>query len=1006
MDKNCKYLVIPEGTTRIENGEFMNYKDVEEVIIPDSVVFIGDSAFMGCSKLKKVNLPKNLKLIGSDVFANCTALEGITIPESLTYLSRGMFSYCRNLKQVNIHDKIEYIDDFALYNCRRLKDFLLPKNVKSIGVMALCGCNKIEKLFIPKSLDNIENAAFSLMTSLREITVDPRNPKYMSDEGIALIDKNDGVLLQYAINSKNEEFVVGYYLNIIDDETMYHSLVYNLSNYSFAGAKYLRRIYISSEIESIGPKTFLNCNKLKEANIFHTPYGKTLLFNVHKSILEEAHIPFNKITIDEGITTLTDDMSDIFMNTIEVSLPSSLQHIGSNVFKKSRKLKELRIPENIRMIMPNTFYPETTINFFDSMKMKAKKFNMLETKTSEDFYKRYFDKDNIRIFSLANGTYYVSIDGYDVVKVSKDEIREVSSTSHLLEDKPDIFVDYLYNLLSINADCSSLLQSILFNKKLSGIFERFITDIDFVQEIAEGKHYRAIREMLDANDVKDETLFNGVLMQNVKKNDLELIIKNMSPSLDRFFRFSKAFTVRENTEDEEYDDNEITKLFNNIPKLVRYCNLLEQYQRYDRFLYNAKFFLDTDYENQEYLVKCYNSNIKRLIKASLVNETGDYQGNNLNDLFKLSLALGVFSDNDRLCQRVCNFLTEKLFCEVLPDGTNNENRIVGDDIHRVFCDMHPREELDEEFILFFIENYKELISIEKAASGFISRVYNSFRNISECSMADSGEQRHLNVTIDKCKNYFLMELNDLDFDDDDKDLVELLGKYFTPTNSLLKKAKLILHESLKAPRNIFTKTYHDEEGNIYYDNDSNNDLKGSANIELSYEWLPKQSVENMILGKYCNCCAHLNGAGAGIMRASMILDCCQNLVIRNGFGKIIAKATLFVNKEAGYAVFNTMEMNMLARNIIPVEKIYQTFIEGTKAFIEKYNNNYPDKPITYVTIGRKRNVIEDYLLEENHEEVSPCIPINYSAYGYEIDGKLVGGYEGDSSDNQILILKK
>ena len=47
MDKNCKCLVIPEGTTRIENGEFMNYKDVEEVIIPDSVVFIGDSAFMG-----------------------------------------------------------------------------------------------------------------------------------------------------------------------------------------------------------------------------------------------------------------------------------------------------------------------------------------------------------------------------------------------------------------------------------------------------------------------------------------------------------------------------------------------------------------------------------------------------------------------------------------------------------------------------------------------------------------------------------------------------------------------------------------------------------------------------------------------------------------------------------------------------------------------------------------------------------------------------------------------
>lgn len=41
------------------------------------------------------------------------------------------------------------------------------------------------------------------------------------------------------------------------------------------------------------------------------------------------------------------------------------------------------------------------------------------------------------------------------------------------------------------------------------------------------------------------------------------------------------------------------------------------------------------------------------------------------------------------------------------------------------------------------------------------------------------------------------------------------------------------------------------------------------------------------------------------MRASMILDNCQNLVIRNIEGEIIAKMTIYVNREQGYAVFNT-----------------------------------------------------------------------------------------------------
>ena len=32
------------------------------------------------------------------------------------------------------------------------------------------------------------------------------------------------------------------------------------------------------------------------------------------------------------------------------------------------------------------------------------------------------------------------------------------------------------------------------------------------------------------------------------------------------------------------------------------------------------------------------------------------------------------------------------------------------------------------------------------------------------------------------------------------------------------------------------------------------------NENFSFEWLPKQDYDNLVLGKYCNCCAHVDGA--------------------------------------------------------------------------------------------------------------------------------------------------
>lgn len=973
-DKNSKKIIIPEGVSYIPENSFRDFKELEEVILPSTITHIGMGAFAGCSSLKKINLPEDLKIVDAFSFMGCSSLEEITFPKSLHYIDTGVFSSCINLKTLNLHDEITYIENFGLHDCHSLENFALPKNISSLGEMALSGCDSIKSIYIPSSLTSIEKGALSLMHSLEEIIVDSDNPKYVDDENIALIEKENGLLIQYAINSKKDEFQIGYYL--IDEFGSYEP-VYNIADFAFAGSKYLKALEIPSVCESFGPNTFLDCSNLKRLNIYHCNYGNVLLFNAFGFSPREVSSPFEEIFLEDGITTISDNINTIFKNATSVSLPSTLIQIGSNIFSSSKNLSSLMLPKGIKMISPSTFYDDTDLIFEDMGSLKAKDFNRLETKTSNNHYFQTMEKDNIKRFSLSDGTYYVKVDDLEMVKVNRKEIRALSTTSFLLEDTPDIFVQYIHKLLSVNQEYPHILNSVLHNENLKNKFLKFASDMDYNKNIN-----KVIREILEEHYLNEDVLFNGILMQKLSTKDIITIISNMTKSLERFLKFSLSSIEVSIT---KYD-NHLDKLVTNIPSIISYCNILEKYGHYDRFLYNPRFVLSLSNEEQELLISHYNSNLKRFLINSGVLELNNYDDVDLSDLIKFGDIIGVFSDDEIISQKACSFITEKIFL-----NEDDNYRIVGDNIHRIFNEIEVRNELDLEFILFFVENYKELISIEKTTSGFISRVYNAFREISKTSSSNKGEQRHLKVTVNKCKDYFLMNKFG-EYLDDDNELVSLLGQYFSSVDTL-KAAKLILEEAKSAPRNIFTD-----------DNNPDLDLHGRLDNGFYYEWLPKQSLDNLVLGKYCSCCSHVEGAGAGIMRASMTLDNCQNLVIRNDLGDIIAKATLYVDKDNGYGVFNTIEGNLHYRSKKQLNKIYDSFMAGSKAFIDTYNSNNPDRKIDTIVVGNKRNILSDFF---DKGMVTPPLPvINYSTFNFVIGDKIVGKYAGDAANEQKYVLTK
>ena len=991
-DITTKKIIIPEGTKQIDIEEFKNYENVEEIVLPNSIEVINMFAFAGCKSLRTINLPSNLKLIEAYAFAGCESLEEITFPSSLKYLSAGIFSDCKKLKKLNIHNNINYIDEYALYNCESLENFDIPSNVTSLGQMALMGCKKIKSIHIPANLDTIEVGALAHMDSLESITVDEKNEKYFTEDDETVLISKDGIIIQYAINCDCKEFVSGYYIVNYDEDENHDSiegyqLIYNIADYAFAGAKKLQKIFLPSETESIGAKTFADCENLKELEVYYTPYGKSLLFTIYGDFREETDIPFEKVIIPEGVTTLCENISDIFKNAKEVILPSTLEHIGKNVFSKSKYLTKLDIPKEIKMINPNTFDNNTLLNFPDFGIVKGIDFNMLQTKISNYYYIENHNKDNIKIYSLNDGTYYIKIGDYDIIKVNKDEIIKTYDTSLIIKNNPDEYIKHLYDLLHINGEASNIMIDLWTDKRLEETFSKFVNDMNYVKKIAEHKISTEIREIISNSDIYDEFLFSGIMMRKIGQQDVKKILENYNNSISRFFRFCKI--------DKNQDYNNVII---DVDNLIEYSRLLEKYKKYDKYLYNPIFFQKLSHKNAELLIKSFNKNIKHILQNS--ETINDYYGNNLNDLITFCNALGVFSDDAIISQRLSTFINEKILAKRLPNGKENEHRIVGDNIHTMLGEIKPRDEIDYEFIVFFIENYDQLIELEKQSSGIIARIYNAFRDISKTSTSHKGAQRHLKVTLNKCLDYFLTKKFE-GITEENKELATKIQSYYTESYAL-NIGEMIVKQSQDAPRNIFSKINYNEDGNPIYSYDKNEDLYEKNSYGFSYHWLPKQDYDNLILGKYCNSCAHILGAGAGIMRASMILDNCQNLVIKNSEREIIAKMTIYVNRQQGYAVFNTAEVNSKYHNESDINEIYEAFIRATNRFVDEYNKNNII-PIFIVTIGEYRNAIKDNL--GNKETILLDTP-NYSTYGYYADGQSVGSYNGDAKSKQLLVLKR
>ena len=984
---NIRKIILPSTLRYIDNETFKNCTTLEEIDIPESIEQIGYEAFSGCTSLKRINLPNKYFYIQPYAFSNCTSLTQFTLPSDITYFSEGLLSGCINLEKINCSDKITYIDDYALYNCHKLKDFKISKYTSHIGEFAMFGCESITKIAIPKCTYSIGYAAFGMMKSLRKIMVDSGNERYKNAHNM-LIDKENQTILQYAIASEEENVSISMFYNdpihdADDEEFQLMSRAESIADYAFAGAKNIKSIDAFSSLGTIGMHTFLGCDNLERFNFVFYDFGEDIsvpiaTFGADK---DKVFVPFKKIYIDNGVTVIGGRNNTFFQNAEYVFLPVTLKEIHYGAFSLSDKLKTLRIPRYIRIICPNSFNENTKISLpFLRDEIDSKDLFFMVSTHGDD----YHNKMDINFCVMRDGTYYIKANDemYFKIKTNKNYYdTELSKVMQLREEilySPFSISYDLVDMLDLNLDsiykiCRKSLNEDISNDDLSAVLEQN----PYMDSIEAKSYSPLVRKIIKEYGIEDENFLNIFLDFNFPLRDIHEYCMNYSKTMSMMFKYGDIL-------------NYCTKFYFGPEYIIDYCKLLDKYNIKDKMLYNPAIFIQLSEKEMELFLSKYNKNIRHILINS---DAFDDIGYKFKSIFYVLKCTGAFSDDKVFNQKVQTFINEKVF------GKDSKFRISGNDIKDSFDGFDDRDEVDYEFSEFFMNNYEELFNLNSEYPGIISEIYNAFPRLMERSTSNKGSQRQLKVTVKDCISYLLLSSDNESIEDKEK-LQIFLNDYFPEYKDVANEALKIVNESINAPRNIFTNS-----------NDADEDLcEDIGSNDFTYDWLPKQSWDNLILGKRCSCCAHVIGAGAGITRASMVRDDCQNLVIRNKKGEIVAKMTFYVNKEKGYGVFNTAEVNIKYRDDEVIRKIYEAFIRGCNAFIEEYNKNNSIS-LDLITMGEYRNVIKYELGNIETDILDTPDYSDYAHYRSYIgdDGehhRVVGQYGGDSKEGQILVYSK
>ena len=395
--QNLESVALPESLTTLGDYAFISCKLLKTIKIPSGVTAIPRSCFFGCSSLESVTIPEGVMTIGSFAFKSCN-LKALTLPESLEKIGDCAFYDNRSLKSVNIPAKVKTIGKQAFYDCG-LTELVIPEGVQTIDNYAFFN-NSLQNLTLPSTITSIGESAFRYNYDLQSITCNAATPPTLGDNAFGIyikpvikvplasiaaykqangwkdftnyyggevvadgityrIDENGAMVAvaEAALTEANIPSVVEFEGNQypvikINDKvfsgntnltsvTLPEGLV-EIGNYAFSGCKNLESVTLPESLTTLGDRAFYACKLLKTIKI---PSGVTAI----PGSCFDGCSSLESVTIPEGVTDIGDSaFSGCNLNAL--TLPESLEKIGSWAFYHNRSVKSINIPAKVKTI--------------------------------------------------------------------------------------------------------------------------------------------------------------------------------------------------------------------------------------------------------------------------------------------------------------------------------------------------------------------------------------------------------------------------------------------------------------------------------------------------------------------------------------------------------------------------------------------------------------------------------------------------------------------------------
>lgn len=362
-----KNVILNDNITHIPPHMFRDCDSLVSVALPQNCQSVGESAFADCRTLAQITFGSQLKSVENSAFKNCLSLSSIdfknvetikdnafegcgiinlVLSDSVKRVGSMSFGRCGRLKTVYIGSGLETLDSFAFLESRQLEAFEvsplntaysniannlydkngetlimyaqgqtsarfdIPDGVKTIYSYAFVLASALTEIAIPASVEQILPLAFMGIENLESVWAHADNPHFKDEDGV-LYSKDLTRLVLYPANRQGESY------------DMPHTVT-DMDMAAFMGAKYLKEIALSDNLNEIPAYAFFGCAALESIQIS---------LNVKRL----GDYAFS----ESGIT--------------QIVIPAQVTELGEGVFKACFALKDVRVGTGVTRLEKDEF---------------------------------------------------------------------------------------------------------------------------------------------------------------------------------------------------------------------------------------------------------------------------------------------------------------------------------------------------------------------------------------------------------------------------------------------------------------------------------------------------------------------------------------------------------------------------------------------------------------------------------------------------------------------------